>query len=92
MTKVKGTLLSSALIMLMVISIVFSAQLLSYRTHVLTYQHQIRYYKAKALQTLAKKINLAAGQTAFSDQGKVKATADKLIVTLNTKDVYYFEK
>ena len=72
--KLKGTLLSSALLMLVLVTAVFYAQLLGHQLQQATYQRQSMYYRARTLAVLAQKLDLKPGQKASSAQGqKIKS-------------------
>ena len=80
--KLKGTLLSSALLMLVLVTAVFYAQLLGHQLQQATYQRQSMYYRARTLAVLAQKLDLKPGQKASSAQGQVEMLKDQVKVFL----------
>ena len=87
--KLKGTLLSSALLMLVLVTAVFYAQLLGHQLQQATYQRQSMYYRAR---TLAQKLDLKPGQKASSAQGQVEMLKDQVKVFLPNGQKYTLDQ
>ncbi|QCQ03594.1 hypothetical protein FAX13_02825 [Ligilactobacillus animalis] len=90
--KLKGTLLSSALLMLVLVTAVFYAQLLGQQLQQLTYQRQSMYYRARTLAVLAQKLDLKPGQKASSAQGQVEMLKDQVRVLLPNGQKYTLDQ
>ena len=90
--KLKGTLLSSALLMLVLVTAVFYAQLLGYQLQQATYQRQSMYYRARTLAVLAQKLDLKPGQKASSAQGQVEMLKDQVKVFLPNGQKYTLDQ
>lgn len=90
--KLKGTLLSSALLMLVFVTAVFYAQLLGHQLQQATYQRQSMYYRARTLAVLAQKLDLKPGQKASSAQGQVEMLKDQVKVFLPNGQKYTLDQ
>lgn len=90
--KLKGTLLSSALLMLVLVTAVFYAQLLGHQLQQATYQRQSMYYRACTLAVLAQKLDLKPGQKASSAQGQVEMLKDQVKVFLPNGQKYTLDQ
>lgn len=90
--KLKGTLLSSALLMLVLVTAVFYAQLLGHQLQQATYQRQSMYYRARTLAVLAQKLDLKPGQKASSAQGQVEMLKDQVKVFLPNGQKYTLDQ
>lgn len=62
-----GTFLSTALLFLLGVSILFYTQLRLYEQHVSLYQAQVHYYTAKALDEIAQGMQIVQAQTLSFD-------------------------
>lgn len=90
--KLKGTLLSSALLMLVLVTAIFYAQLLGHQLQQLAYQRQSMYYRARTLAVLAQKLDLKPGQKASSAQGQVEMLKDQVRVLLLNGQKYTLDQ
>ena len=90
--KLKGTLLSSALLMLVLVTAVFYAQLLGHQLQQATYQRQSMYYRARTLAVLAQKLDLKPGQKAISAQGQVEMLKDQVKLLLPNGQKYTLDQ
>ncbi|MEY8662136.1 hypothetical protein [Ligilactobacillus faecis] len=83
-----GTFLSTALLFLLGVSILFYTQLRLYEQHVSLYQAQKHYYTAKALDKVAQGMQISEAQTLFFDRGTVTRYKDHDLVELKTGQSY----
>lgn len=87
-TTLTGTLLSTAIIFLLGVSLLFYTQLKIYQQHVSLYQAQTHYYTAKALDEIAKGLQISSKQTLSFDRGSVTRLENYDLVKLKTGQSY----